>query len=132
MALRDQDRARLAFEHVSRYEPQSPQAKKYASMVHALPALLRSAGLCQALHFVASRKNESQRALLEDLARQLRRVNERSTSGEALLALAREADLTEYLRLTQEAIACSSWYRRLVQAVLKIDMAEADREGEER
>jgi CRISPR-associated protein Cmr5 len=120
----------MAFEHVGRFKDrENEDKKKYASMVHAMPTLLRSAGLSQALHFVASRSDKHQRSLLEDFAKQLHRVNARITDGTALLERARSADLDEYMRLTQEALACASWYRRMVQAVLKVDMADTDRRG---
>ena len=127
MATRDQERAKVAFEHVHRYEadPKGAKAKKYATMVHKLPALLQTAGLCQALHF-ASTRDEEQRRLVEDLAVQLRRVNAKIQTGKDLLERSRTAELGEYLQLTDEAMACAAWYRRLVQGVLKIEAADAD------
>ena len=47
-----------------------------------------------------------------------------------LMKKVREAKLTTYLRLTHEATLCASWYRRMVQGVLKIDHADADRGNE--
>lgn len=128
MPTRDQQRAALAFEHVSRFEPKTDPAKKYATMVHKLPALITSAGLCQALHFVKSRGNDDQKKLLEDLARQLVRVDSKIKDADSLLRRVREAELPEYLRLTHEARVCASWYRRMVQGVLKIDASESDGE----
>lgn len=128
MAMRDQQRAAMAFEHVKAYVGREDNAKKYATMVHKMPALLQSAGLCQALHFAWSRKNAEQRQYVEHLAAQLSRcvaTTEGLDSGQ-LLVRVRSAPLGEYLRLTDEAMACAAWYRRLVQGVLKIDAAEAD------
>lgn len=132
MATLDQRRAALAFEHVSEFVGDAKQgdAKKYASMVHKLPALLASAGLCQALYFVESRsdeRREHQRKLVDHLAKQLERIDPQITSTAKLLERTRGADLASYLRLTQETIACAAWYRRMVQAVLKLE-ADADRE----
>jgi CRISPR-associated protein Cmr5 len=128
MPSRDQDRAALAYEHVSQFVGESAEqkanAKKYGTMVHKLPALLQTAGLCQALHFIHSRGDENQKKLLEHLARQLHRVNSQITSTTTLLERARKADLSEYLQLTDEAMACAAWYRRLVQGVLKIDTTD--------
>jgi CRISPR-associated protein Cmr5 len=92
--------------------------------VHAMPALLRSAGLSQALHFVRSRPNDDQALLLEHLAAQLRRVDPKIQSTEALLDAVRRAELGDYLRLTHEALACVSWYRRFVQGELNVDPGE--------
>jgi CRISPR-associated protein Cmr5 len=133
MATLDQRRAALAFEHVSELvgDARKAEAKKYASMVHKLPALLVSAGLCQALHFVESRSDETrahQRKLVDHLAKQIERTDPEITSAAKLLDRARDADLASYLRLTEETIACAAWYRRMVQAVLKMEATDADRE----
>jgi CRISPR type III-B/RAMP module-associated protein Cmr5 len=129
MATLDQLRAAMAFEHVNELvgEANKVTATKYASMAHKLPALLASAGLCQALHFVGTR-GDDQRKLIDHLATQLKRTDPTITSAEKLLARARDADLALYLRLTEEAIACAAWYRRMVQAVLKMEATGADRE----
>src|SRR5580700_11013257 len=103
MATLDQQRAKLAFEHVQKVKawPKERQ-KKYGSIVHAMPALLRSAGLSQALHFVRSRKDKDQKAFLGHLADQLARVDAEVQGDEALLSRVRGADLAGYLRLTRE------------------------------
>lgn len=132
MASRDQQRAALAYDHVSRYLDANggtkASAKKYATIVHKMPALLQSAGLCQALHFAESRKDEDQRAYVGHLAAQLSPCLglDKPLDGKQLLDRVRRASLPEYLVLTDEAMACAAWYRRLVQGVLKIDHAEAD------
>jgi len=128
MPTLDQERAKLAFEHigeVKRWKDEARQ-KKYASIVHAMPALLRSAGLSQALHFVRSRKDKDQRIFLDHLAAQIGRVDKEIDDGAKLLDKVRGADLTGYLRLTQEALACVNWYRRFVQGELGIDAGEAN------
>lgn len=130
MATLDQTRAALAFKDVSTFTPKSPEAKKYASMVHKLPALLTSAGLCQALHFIESRGNSDQKKLLDHLANQLQRVDGKIKNRASLLEQVRSAALPEYLRLTHETSVCATWYRRMVQGVLKIDHADADRGDE--
>lgn len=131
MATLDQDRAALAFKHVGELEgdKKKAEAKKYASIVHKLPSLLASAGLCQALYFVESRSDkerEHQRKVIDHLAAQLHRVDPTITSSATLLERVRNANLPLYLRLTEEAITCAAWYRRMVQAVLKIEAADAD------
>ena len=128
MATLEQRRARLAFDHVNDVKARrSPAAqKKYGSMVHAMPTLLRSAGLSQALHFVASRSDENQRLLLDHLAVQLHRIDESIDGPEKLLARVREVELPRYLRLTSEALACATWYRRFVQGVLRVEAGDSD------
>lgn len=135
MATRDQQRAAMAYDDVASFQNKQtgknkPGAKKYATIVHKLPSLLQTAGLCQALHFIKSRNDDDQKEMLEHLAGQLGRVNSQITNGETLLLRARKADLPEYLQLTDEAMACAAWYRRLVQGVLKIDASEAEEEDQ--
>ena len=131
MGTLDQERAKLAFTHVSAVNGlEKAKQEKYASLVYGMPALLRSAGLSQAFHFVRSRsKNKSDdgpKLLLEHLAAQLGRIDAHVKGGDQLLARVREADLTDYLRLTQEALACVDWYRRFVQGVLGIEAGKND------
>lgn len=121
----DQQRAQLAFQHigdVKRWDPndeKKPAQRKYASMVNALPALVRRAGLSQALHFVKSRKSDDQKKILDHLAEHVaRRVDAKIQAGDALLQKVRAVDLEEYLLLTQEILACLVWYRRFVQGEL--------------
>lgn len=130
MATRDQDRAALAYAHVEPFlRRDEGEKKKYATIVHKLPALLQSAGLCQTLHFAQSRPSDAQKEILDHLAAQLHRVNPAIKNRDQLLDRARSADLAQYLQLTDEAMACAAWYRRLVQGVLKIEASDADGEG---
>lgn len=127
MATLDQERAKLAFTHITDVKSwDKAKQKKYASIVHAMPALLRSAGISQGLHFVRSRKSEQQQLFLDHLAAQLKRTDATIDGREKLLAKVRGAELSAYLRLTHEALACVVWYRRFVQGELGIDPGEAD------
>jgi len=127
MPTLDQDRAKLAFEHITTVKTwDEARRKKYASIVHAMPALLRSAGLSQSLHFVKSRKSEDQRALLTHLAAQLRRSDDGIVNADVLLDKVRRAELPAYLQLTHEALACITWYRRFVQGELRIEAGNDD------
>jgi CRISPR type III-B/RAMP module-associated protein Cmr5 len=132
MAFLDHERATLAFKHVQVVKAwEKTRQKKYASVVYALPALVRSAGLSQALHFVQSRrKNEDDdgpKRFLEHLAEQLKRIDDKINTSDELLAQVRGVeDLTAYLRLTQEVLACVDWYRRFVQGELDIEAGDAD------
>ncbi len=126
MRTLEQTRAGLAFEHVCAVQQADETARrKYATIVHKLPALLVSAGLCQTLHFVKSR-TEAEGRLLDHLAAQLTRVSDRVRTGDDLLARVREAELSEYVRLTDEAMACAAWYRRMVQAVLRLEASDGE------
>ncbi len=130
MATLDQQRATLAFANVAGEQGvkswSAARQKKYASIVHAMPALLRSAGLSQALHFVLSRKERDQQIFLDHLASQMTRVDPQIVNRATLLDKVRSAELSAYLRLTQEALACVVWYRRFVQGELGLDAGDVD------
>lgn len=111
----EQQRAALAFGHVQSVG--EDHQKTYGSMAQKLPALIRSAGLCQALHFVKSRKKPALDTLLSHLAEQLRRrMDEGITDSDSLCETVREAKLPQYLWLTREALATVTWYSRLSRA----------------
>ncbi|MCA9530199.1 MAG: type III-B CRISPR module-associated protein Cmr5 [Myxococcales bacterium] len=130
MATREQRRAKLAFDHVSSVaERREDERKQYATMTHRLPSLLVNAGLCQALFFVAARSEEPKRLLLDHLAAQL--LGE-GKGAKDLLNEARTAELAKYLWLSDEALVCAAWYRRMVQGVLKLEAGNADESTEGR
>ena len=110
----EQQRAALAFQHVQAVGKDDQNT--YGSMAQKLPALIRSAGLCQALHFVKSRKKPALDTLLSHLAEQLRRTDQGITSADSLCEIVRKAELSTYLWLTREALATVSWYSRLSRA----------------
>ena len=108
----------------------------------SLPALVRSAALSQALHFVYSRENPGKtgekpwnRKLLAQLAEQLARVDAslfvagKEADDGPMLDAVRRADLAKYLRLTQEALASVSWYVRFAQGELKVKVNEERKDG---
>lgn len=133
MATRDQERAQLAWEHVQQIAKdypgeKDPKRRRYGATVHGLPALIRNAGLSQALHFVQSRNKSETGRVLEHLAIQLRRADTGIKDANGLLRAVREADLGRYLRFTQEALACVNWYKRFVQGELKVDPSDQDEE----
>lgn len=117
----DQTRAILAYRHVQEIAADAAMKPKYGIMALKLPILVRSAGLCQALHFVQSRGDEAHKALLGHLAEQLKRVDPRIKDAASLCHHVREANMRAYLHLTREAAATLQWYARLAQSVLKVD-----------
>ena len=93
-------------------------------MAHKLPILIRTAGLAQALAFVDARGKDSQKQLLQDLAGTVGKQNSVS-----LLRRAREAELSEYMLLTQQVMAALLWYKRFAQSVLGVEASDAKDEG---
>lgn len=118
MYTRDQKFAASAYKLVSAVS--SPEDKqKYGSMAHKLPVLIRTAGLAQALAFVEARGQEPHKLLLGHLAETVGQG-----TREALLARSRQAELSEYIRLTQDVIAALLWYKRFAQSVLGVEASE--------
>lgn len=123
----EQVRAAKAFEDVEafgkKYDKGTPERKTYGSLALKLPALVRTAGLCQALHFLDSRNKETAKTLLLHLAGQLQRLDAAidPKSGDSLLKRVRQAELSDYLRLSRETIAVANWYSRLTRSILKVE-----------
>jgi CRISPR-associated protein Cmr5 len=122
----EQQRAAAAFEHVraiaGRHAKESTERKQYAAMAQKLPVLIRTAGLCQALHFLQSRRKDRQVLgdLLEHLAAQLARTERGIQNGDQLCEKVRKATLPSYVWMTREALATAEWYARLSQSELEI------------
>ncbi len=88
---------------------------KYGSMAHKLPILIRMAGLAQAFAYVQARGKPEHKRLLSDLALTLNKQ-----SREVLAEAAMNAQLSEYIYLTQQALAALLWYKRFAQSVLDV------------
>lgn len=102
----------------------SAERKKYGSMAHKLPVLVRTAGLVQALTFVDSRGKEPHRQLIEDLA-----VVIGSDNRDSLLANSRESQLQEYIYLTRKVMMALKWFKRFAQSVLEVEPTDEGEEG---
>jgi CRISPR/Cas system CMR-associated protein Cmr5 small subunit len=119
----EQQRAAMAFDHLKAVTDEKDQ-KVYGAMALKLPALIRGAGLCQALHFVKSRKKPPLDRLLDHVALQLKRVDPKITGMDSLCKQAREADVAGYVWLTREALASATWYGRLARSEWGIDPSQ--------
>ena len=123
---REQRQADGVFRLVQRVQTQkdSAYAKAYGSMAHKLPVLIRTAGLVQALEFVAARPDsqQPQKDLLNDLALVLMYPH-----AQALCQASHTVPLGSYMRLTQEALAALLWFKRFAQSVLGV---QGDDEGD--
>jgi CRISPR-associated protein Cmr5 len=126
MLTREQQYAARTFEQLFELAPQPEEKrKKYGSMAHKLPVLIRIAGLSQALHFLDSRGNDDQKLLLRHLALTLGFVDEDELKAEAqLLERSRASQLSAYMRLTQQAMSALQWYKRFAQSVLRVESGE--------
>jgi CRISPR/Cas system CMR-associated protein Cmr5 small subunit len=136
----EQSRARLAHRDVTgianTYDNAMPMRKVYATVVHELTTLIRSAGAVQALEFVAAYSNDDKNkmgtVLLDQLGNQLSRVTPSITNRISLRARARETDdLCEYMHLSRELLSTLVWYRRCIQSILKIDPTQEASQGDD-
>ncbi|MGB9179227.1 MAG: type III-B CRISPR module-associated protein Cmr5 [Pyrinomonadaceae bacterium] len=130
MLTREQEYAATIYDQVAgEIEPKPLLAqKKYGSMAHKLPVLIRVAGLAQALQFVESRGKGEQKLLLQHLALTLGFENDEGENAKEakakLLDESRTSQLGAYMRLTQQSLAALQWYKRFAQSVLKVEAGE--------
>lgn len=115
MQTRDQKYAVDVYKKVSEVgKKKKEEYESYGGMAHKLPVLIRTAGLAQALSFVESRGKPAHQQLLRDLAETIGRKE--------LPSVARQAELSEYMRLTQQVMAALLWYKRFAQSVLGVEL----------
>jgi len=108
---REQQRALTAHKQVA----QVPETHwdKYRTATLKAQALIRNAGLCQALHFLQN-KDDGAKVLVTDLQAHLKEG--RVLKSADLLSEIRQAELPAYLAATREALQCLTWQCRMVEA----------------
>jgi CRISPR-associated protein Cmr5 len=118
MQTRDQKYAVDAYNKVEKVLGVLSQTERdrYGSMAHKLPILIRTAGLAQSLEFVNARGKAGHKRLLNDLA-----LTVIQQDTEALLSRVRNAEIRDYIYLTQQMVAALLWYKRFAQSVLDIE-----------
>ncbi|SRR5579875_3730158 len=126
MQTRDQKYAVDVYTRVSLIKDQGTFSKSYGATAHKLPILICTAGLVQALSFVDAHSKDSQKSgknpqkqLLQDLAATIGQ-----SDAASLLRRAREANISEYILLTQQVQDALLWYKRFAQSVLDVDAGE--------
>lgn len=121
LITREQRYAEMIYQQIVRVATLDETARnRYGAMAHKLPVLIRTAGLTQALAFVASRSQPEPLALLRDL--------EHTINVPDLAAESRRAPLAEYISLTHRTLEALLWYKRFTQSVLDIHSAQAAEE----
>ena len=121
--------AKIYAQVISEIAPMAPaKQKKYGSMAHKLPVLIRVAGLAQALQFVESRGSNEHRRLLKHLALTLDYTDDGGdnapTAEAKMLAESRTLGIAAYMHLTQRALTALQWYKRFAQSVLKVEAGD--------
>ncbi len=105
------------------------EKKKYGTMAHKLPILIRTAGLTQALAFVQARGSEAQNKLLDHIANAIE--IEGIQNGNNLAQKSREESLEQYIFLSRRVMMALVWYKRFVESVLKVSQRDAANEDEQ-
>ncbi|GAB4281995.1 MAG: type III-B CRISPR module-associated protein Cmr5 [Candidatus Promineifilaceae bacterium] len=106
--------------------------KKYGTMAHKLPILIRTAGLVQALAFVAAKGSGTKAwwQYLEDVAKTV----DAQLDAKMLIEKSQKAKagLNEYILLTRRVSQATLWYKRFAESILKVEASEqTDDETEE-
>jgi CRISPR-associated protein Cmr5 len=123
MLTRDQKYATIIYDQVCKIKREKPEKEytKYGAMSHKLPILIYTAGLAQALTFVDARGEQIQKQLLKDLA-----ATVGHNDADTLLKVVREANLSSYMRLTQQILAALLWYKRFAQSILGVEASDSN------
>jgi len=135
---REQERARIAYEKVDKIQNEVWK-DDYGRMCMRLPTLIHQCGLCQAIAFCQAKggdeKKDPQKKEVTDNAKKeaIRRflldlssvVAEASTIKEFADSV-RTAPFTKYQWLTRETLACSKWFKRYAEAILKVDLTKPE------
>ncbi len=126
--LRSHRVARCAYQRVEGRKGEEFE-KKYGALAHKFPGMVLQNGLAQATGFLLAKGGEEHLALLDDLLALLRESGvttetERQELHRQIIA----ADLNATLRLTRHTLEASSWLKRYVQGLLKIDATGENQE----
>lgn len=127
----EQDRAKMAHEHVEKLAAQlnKAQQKKYATAVYQTISLVKRSGLVQALEFMVALTNDAKREqaikLQDQLGQQMKRLFNDIHDGASLRRKARSVELQPYMALTRELMSSLLWYQRFVQSIIKVSRGTA-------
>lgn len=90
----------------------------YGGLAKHLPALVKKAGMAQALSFAEAKSEAGCKRLLDDLQAAINKISGQEIK---LTKRSREAELSEYLWLTQQVMTALHWYKRFAQSVLEVE-----------
>lgn len=109
-----QKMAQAAYAKIAKRDP----SKEYTSFAREFPTLVHSCGLAQAVAF-AQAKQGTHVEYVNDLAGVLNAIGHADVANcEALAAWTRSdgANVTEYLRMSRDALLAAGWLKRYVEA----------------
>lgn len=103
-------------------EANQKQRNKYGAMAQKMPILIRTAGLAQAVSFLEAKSKKDSEKLNLQLLKDLSEVIEVEMKfGGNFAEKCRKAEMTEYLRLTQNTLAALLWFKRYSVSVLDVE-----------
>ncbi|GIW75940.1 MAG: hypothetical protein KatS3mg104_1003 [Phycisphaerae bacterium] len=113
---RSQRLAQAAYAQIARHTKNGTRKpdKEFVTTVKKFPALIHTCGLAQAVAFALAKQDKEYIGYLEAVlkAAGYTAITEQKT----LCEHARESPLTDYLRLSRDAIDAASWLKRYVEA----------------
>jgi CRISPR-associated protein Cmr5 len=100
--------------------------KRYGSLCHKFPLIVRENGLAAAFGFLAAKggtdSNSPENLLLAHYAEMLGFTNPDGTANpDALHSTVVRAELTAYRHFTQQTLHLAEWFKRYAEGVLKVD-----------
>jgi CRISPR-associated protein Cmr5 len=110
-----QKMAQRAYERIADRKPD----EKYASFAREFPTLVHSCGLAQALAFARAKgeRSEHHKKYADDLAKVLTAAgHEQVRTAKDLADRTRDLPVTQYIRLSRDALAAAVWLKRYVEA----------------
>ena len=126
MQTNQQKYAQKAYEQTTaiaeKYKKGDKYRKKYGSMAHRLPLLIRTAGLAQALAFVEAKDKPAYTDLLNHLADAVKWPG--ATNGKTLAVKSRSEQVDSYILLTRRVTAALIWYKRFAESVLDVKVTD--------
>lgn len=114
---RGQTMAQAAFGRVEERSKDAKNRKEYRSFAREFPTLVHQCGLAQAVAFALA-KGGQQEVYAQDMAAVLKAAGHGKIDGaKELDKEARGAGLTDYVRLSRDALLAAVWLKRYVEAL---------------
>jgi CRISPR-associated protein Cmr5 len=118
LKTRDQKYAAVVYEQVHQMlEREKSEREDYGRLANHLPVLVKKAGLAQALSFAEAKGGKGDKQLLMDLQTAINKISGQQLN---LPDRSRQAELPDYLWLTQQVMTALHWYKRFAQSVLEV------------
>ena len=109
MQTKNQVRAQRAFKAVKE-RVEGKDAEDYRSFALKFPALLHSCGLVQSVAFANAKKDHYAKVLND--VQEVMGIDDLTQESQ-------KASLTEYMRLSREALAAATWVKRYTEALIE-------------